>query len=84
MDTQGLIPKVFGMDDLKNIIKNALNEAIREWVEAFQTWLIDVSFDIALIGGGISILLYVGGFKKGLRYTGVLVVSHVIIRVIFG
>lgn len=44
--------------------------------------VIKASYEGALIGGGICILLYIDGWRSGLRAVGVLMVSHVVVRIL--
>lgn len=75
-----------------NPIVLSVREATREWVkrefkeilfgvwDATREFLVDVSFTVALIGGGICILMWVAGWKDGFRWTGILFVGNVLIR----
>jgi len=71
---------------LKEALKEAIIEAFKSMLSSawvwFQHWLIATSFNLALVGGTISVLLYVAGWSKGMRCTGILVVGYTIIRTI--
>lgn len=45
--------------------------------------LFDMSYAIALLGGGICVLLWVAGWRDGSRWASILVVASVIIRGLF-
>jgi len=73
---------------VKEAFKEAIIEAFKSMFSStlvwFQHWLVGASFNLALVGGTISVLLYVAGWQKGLRCTGILVVAHTIIRTLLG
>lgn len=59
-------------------------EAILGCLEALRDILVDLSFSIALVGGGVSILLAVSGLKRAKGWAGVCIVSHVLIKMVLG
>lgn len=69
---------------LGEAIGNAILDAIGRKLAGLGVWaahgLVAISYSVALVGGGILILMYVAGYRKGLRYTGILFISHVLIR----
>lgn len=46
--------------------------------------LVDMSYSIALIGGGLCIIFQVAGWDKGYRWAGILTVAYVLIKFILG
>lgn len=46
--------------------------------------LVDLSYSIALIGGGIAIILHVAGWEKGSRWAGILTVCYALIKYVLG
>jgi murein DD-endopeptidase MepM/ murein hydrolase activator NlpD len=83
---------MFGIDTK---IDNAINESVddmkQEMIDGIIAFLgalrdvaIDLSFSIALIGGGLSIILWVAGFQKGMRWAGILFVANVLIKTLLG
>lgn len=73
---------------MREAIRNGFIDAIKYLfagtLVSLKAWLISASFNLALIGGTICVLLYVAGWAKGMRMTGILFVAHVIIRTILG
>lgn len=76
------------MDEVKkywvDIISEAMLNALYSVLESLRHFLVDASLSIGLIGGAICILFYVAGWEKGMRYTGILFVAHVLIRGLLG
>ncbi|TYS64482.1 M23 family metallopeptidase [Sutcliffiella horikoshii] len=46
--------------------------------------LVELSGAIALVGGGICLLLHVGGWKGGIRWMGILTVARILILMTLG
>jgi hypothetical protein len=44
--------------------------------------VVNASYEIALVGGGICVLLHIAGWRDGLRAVGVLMVGHVVVRIL--
>jgi hypothetical protein len=76
------------IDGLKEAFKAAISESAHDtlaWIGAnISHFLLSISYSLALYGGGILIILYVAGYRKGLRYCGILFVSHILIRYLLG
>jgi hypothetical protein len=53
-------------------------------LEGLRDVVLDLSFGIALIGGGLCILFKVAGWEGGYRWASILFVAHVLIRFILG
>lgn len=68
---------------MKEAFKEAIIELLLQAFSAVTHWLVSVSYSAALIGGAISVLLYVAGWPKGMRCVGILVVVHVVFRTVF-
>jgi hypothetical protein len=70
--------------DLQSTISGAITQSINGIVSSIGShlaqFLLSASYPITLIGGGILIVLYVGGFRRGLRYTGILFVGFTLIQ----
>ncbi|MHB1420762.1 MAG: hypothetical protein ACYCX4_14475 [Bacillota bacterium] len=64
----------------KAAIIEGLNEIGHHFWEALKYTLIQSTYEIALIGGGICIILGAVGWAKGNKVTGILFVIHVLVR----
>lgn len=53
-------------------------------LEGLRDIIVDLSYSIALIGGGLAIILHVAGFERGKRIAGILTVSYVLIKYLLG
>jgi murein DD-endopeptidase MepM/ murein hydrolase activator NlpD len=53
-------------------------------LDALGTLIYDLSGAIALVGGGLCIVLWVAGWKDGMRWTGILFAANTLIRYLFG
>ena len=65
-------------------IKKALAESAGNHMGEVVGGLIASVSTIVLIGGTISIILYVAGWERGMRWTGVMFVGYVILRTVLG
>lgn len=87
-EVQPLLPVLPTADGLKETIKSAVSEAIAESLSGalqhLATELSRVAYSFVLIGGAVCVVLYVAGWEKGLRYTGIMFVSYAILRAILG
>ncbi|MEF3309324.1 M23 family metallopeptidase [Paenibacillus sp. GYB004] len=54
------------------------------FLEGVRDLVVDLSYSIALIGGGLAIILHVAGWEKGTRWAGILTVSYVLIKYLLG
>ncbi|KGE16246.1 hypothetical protein [Paenibacillus wynnii] len=76
------------MNPIIESIKEQSREATKEiLIGAFvglKDVVVDMSYSIALIGGGLSIVLYVAGWTKGKRWTSLLVVGYTLIKYLLG
>jgi hypothetical protein len=82
--------------EMKGIIAKLASKKIQEhahqvshdWIigtlQSICDVLVEASYAIALVGTGILIILYVGGFKRGARWSGILLTAHVLIRYLYG
>jgi len=69
---------------MKEAFKEAIIELLKMALSSLGHWIVGVSYSLALVGGTISVLLYVAGWSKGMRWTGILVVAHVILKTVIG
>jgi hypothetical protein len=69
---------------IKEYAKQQVQDAVMGALEAIGQILVEASFSLALVGGGICTLLWLGGWKNGARWIGILIMAHVVIRVLIG
>lgn len=76
------------VDWFTTAIKTALKESISDgfhWVMAgIVTNIVYVSHAVALVGGGLLIILYISGYRSGLQKLGILTVSYSMIKYLLG
>lgn len=86
LQMQGPVTRLIseGTSELREQAKQQATDIILGTLDALRDILVELSFSIALLGGGISILLYVAGWRDGLRWTGILSVASVIIKCLLG
>jgi hypothetical protein len=53
-------------------------------LNGIRDFIVDMSYSIALIGGGLAIILHVAGWEKGTRWAGMLTVGYVLIKYLLG
>jgi len=53
-------------------------------VEGIRDFIVDMSYTIALIGGGLCIIMHVAGWEKGKRWASMLTVGYVLIKYFMG
>jgi hypothetical protein len=80
---EGLILKLMP-DSVKESAKEQTMEIILGTLEALRDIVVELSGSIALVGGGLCILLYVAGWRDGLRWTGILSVANLLIKFLLG
>nr|WP_231978242.1 hypothetical protein [Mycobacterium sp. E3298] len=78
------IKVILSANPIKEWAKEQVQEYIKGALEAVGVVLVEASYSIALLGGGISAILWVAGWKQGARYSGILLVAHVLIKVLLG
>lgn len=82
----GILGKVVqkGIESARESAEHKAYDIALGILEAFRDLLVDLSYSIALVGGGLCILLHVAGWKDGGRWAGILTVSYVLIKYFFG
>jgi hypothetical protein len=53
-------------------------------LQGIRDFVVDMSFTIALIGGGLCIIFHVAGWNGGKRWAGILTVAYVLIKYLLG
>ncbi len=69
-----------------------VQEAVKESASSFFSnlfWsvfsgLASISYAVVLVGGAICVILYVAGWERGLRWLGVMIVIHILLKAIAG
>ncbi len=63
-----------------NLLKKVIAEYVAEVWLYIKADLISTSYVITLVGGTICIVLYVAGWEKGMKNTGILFVGYILLR----
>jgi len=71
-------------DSFKEQARELTKDIIFGILEGVRDVIVDLSYSIALIGGGLCIIFYVAGWDKGKRWAGILTVAYVLIKYILG
>jgi hypothetical protein len=83
LQTQGIITQLIG-----NHAKAAAKDSVKEWVsgalEALGELLVELTYAITLVGGGILIILGAVGMQGTKRKVGMLLTGHVLIKYLIG
>lgn len=91
---------VFGLTPLGEYIKNNTTEKIKEGAQehfseltkdiiygvadGLRDILVDLIGGIALVGGGVLIILKIAGYDKGYKWAGVLFVINILVKYLLG
>jgi hypothetical protein len=80
--TQGSLTRLFygSTETLRDHVADATTEILLGVLDAVK----DLLLAGTLVGSAVMILLKVGGWKDGGRWTGVLIVANILLRVLFG
>lgn len=77
--------------DIQGNIQDKFDLAVCEQKQQFYAYLkallettVELSFSFALVGGGLLIILGVAGMTRAFKYFGVLQVSYILFRFLFG
>lgn len=71
-------------EHLKEQAQEATKEIVMGILSGIKDVIVDLSYSIALIGGGVSVVLHMAGWEKGKRWTGILTVSYALIKLLLG
>ncbi|NOU98415.1 M23 family metallopeptidase [Paenibacillus planticolens] len=69
-------------DNMQEHARSVVYETAIGFLKGVGDLLLDLSYTIALIGGGLCIILHVAGWEKGARWAGILAVAYVLIKFI--
>jgi hypothetical protein len=67
-----------------DMVKEAVKEHLTETWSFMKEDLIHTAGAFVLIGGTICIILYVAGWEKGMRYTGIIFAGYLLFRALLG
>lgn len=71
-------------EHLKEQAQEATKEIALGILSGIKDVVVELAYSIALIGGGLSIVLHMAGWEKGKRWTGILTVSYALIKLLLG
>jgi hypothetical protein len=76
------------IDNVKSRVREKSEEMTREIVlgilDALRDIVVDLSYSIALVGGGLCIIFKVAGWDDGYKWAGILSVAYVLIKFLLG
>lgn len=79
---------IWNIGGISGYVADKTKENVKEWIysalAAVGEVLAEIISAVALIGGGIGILMWVAGWKKGLPMTSILFVANMLIKYISG
>ncbi|MCI3922511.1 hypothetical protein MO973_19960 [Paenibacillus sp. TRM 82003] len=79
-----LPPILDAPEGMKGWAKEQVQEALIGALEALRDVVVDLSYSIALVGGGVCILLWISGWRDGKRWSGILLMAHILISFLLG
>jgi hypothetical protein len=69
---------------VKDSAKEKAKEVIYDWLGAGLEVLCEVIGAVALIGSGVTLIMYVAGWRDGARWTGMLFTANILLKYLFG
>jgi hypothetical protein len=72
------------MGEVQEMAKQQAEATLDGWLEAAQEFIVEASYSIALIGGGLCIIFKVAGWQGGYKWASILSVSYVLIKYLLG
>lgn len=72
------------MNPIKEHIREQTREMVVEMLKGLGDVIVDLSYSIALVGGGLALILSVAGWDQGKKWAGILTVGYVIIKLLLG
>ena len=83
--TEKLMEKTSGaVEGVAEKATDAVFAHLAEKAAFMKADLIDTSQTLVLVGGTICVVLYVAGWEKGMKYTGIMFVGYVLLRAVLG
>jgi len=85
-DHLGILGRVIAKstESIRESAQHKVYDIILGILEGLRDLVVDLSYSIALIGGGLAIILHVAGYEKGKRWAGVLTVGYTLIKYVLG
>lgn len=71
-------------EQAKDSARDFIYDTVIGIIEGVRDLIVDLSYSIALIGAGLSIIFHVAGWKDGKRWAGILTVAYVLIKYLLG
>lgn len=68
----------------KELVREQTKEAVLGALSGLGDVIVELSYSIALLGGGLCIIFSTAGWDKGKRWTGILVVGYTLIKLLLG
>lgn len=72
------------LEGLKETVRAQTREIMIEALKGLGDVIVDLSYSIALVGGGLTLILSIAGWEQGKRWTGILAVGYVLIKLLLG
>jgi len=69
---------------IKTAFKESMNESFKWFVTGLSANIVFYAHAVTLIGCGVLVVLYLGGYKPGLQKVGILIVSNTMIKYLLG
>ncbi|MEH7381745.1 M23 family metallopeptidase [Bacillus sp. JJ1533] len=84
--SQGILTKLIvkSTEGVRETAKENTKEIVIGVLEGLRDLIVESIGAIALIGGGVLILLRIGGYKDGTKWFGMLQVANVLLKFFFG
>lgn len=73
-----------GLEETACLMKVDMKQQVHEFLDVIGNTLVELSYGVALLGGGALVLLRVVGMTRATKYFGVLQLVHLILRAILG
>lgn len=83
-----MIDRATNMSRIAEVVQEAVKEAASSFFSDLFWFvfsgLASISYAVVLVGGAICVILYVVGWERGLRWLGVMIVIHILLKAIAG
>lgn len=67
-------------EQARDSARNFVYDTALGFIEGVRDLLVDLSYSIALVGGGLCIIFYVAGWEKGKNWAGILTAAYILIK----
>lgn len=83
-----MIDRAMDVSRTAEVVKEAVKESVSSFFSdlfwSVFSGLASISYAMVLVGGAICVILYVAGWERGLRWLGVMIVIHILLKAIAG